>query len=181
MKNRLNEDGLNIVIDGRIYEPCSLEDRLLYAAFLESNTGKMIRIQEDDEDGTFQVITDEAWDMLQRFGTQGFFDPGEQELTVHGDPEQAAFQVSLGEMHKASPPALGEILIVLLCPKNRVQAILGDLAEQFKSNVENRGVRRANLLYLAQVVRSCPLLVTKIRNTGFWLFVVELGRRWIGS
>src|SRR5947208_2865191 len=43
------------------------------------------------------------------------------------------------------PPALGEALLVLFCPKNRVDAVLGDLEERFHEHI--KGQRRAKLLY----------------------------------
>jgi hypothetical protein len=83
---------------------------------------------------------------------------------------------------KISPPALGESLLLLFCPTNRADAILGDLAEQFETEVQKKGIKRATLLYWVRAIRSFgPLLVFKIRNTGIWLFVIEIGRRWIGS
>lgn len=78
------------------------------------------------------------------------------------------------------PPGLGEALIVLLAPKNRVDPQLGDLAERFAEDVSEKGRRRAKLLYWARVLRSvCPLLWTKVRNAGLLAVVLELGRRWI--
>jgi hypothetical protein len=85
-------------------------------------------------------------------------------------------------VYKASPPVIGESLILLLCPTNRADAILGDLAEQFESEAQKKGIRRATLLYWVRSIRSFgPLLISKLRNTGIWLFVIEIGRRWIGS
>jgi hypothetical protein len=179
MTNRPEESELNVVIDGRVYRPCSIEDRIAYVAFLTSapeNGEKVIRLQEDEEDGTFRVITDEAWETLLRFGGEEFAE--QQGPVLDGVSDQAAFQA---KTEIASPPALGELMIVLLCPKNRAQAVLGDLAEQFGRDVAQKGVNRAHLLYLARALRSCPLLIAKIRHTGFWLFVIELGRRFIGA
>jgi hypothetical protein len=81
-----------------------------------------------------------------------------------------------------SPPALGESLLVLFCPANRADAVLGDLAEQFEIEVQKKGIKRATLLYWTRAIRSFgPLLTAKLRNTGIWLSVIEIGRRWIGS
>jgi hypothetical protein len=83
---------------------------------------------------------------------------------------------------QVSPPALGESLLVLFCPASLADAVLGDLAEQFESEVQKKGIKRARLLYWARAIRSFgPLLVSKLRNTGIWLSVIEIGRRWIGS
>lgn len=79
------------------------------------------------------------------------------------------------------PPGSGEVLITLFAPKNRIDALLGDLAECFAEDVEVRGEQRAKLLYWARVTRSIgPLLWTKIKRAGWLAIVFEIGRRWIG-
>jgi hypothetical protein len=79
------------------------------------------------------------------------------------------------------PPGAGEVLITLFAPKNRIDALLGDLAESFAEDVEVKGEQRAKLLYWAGVVRSIgPLFWTKIKRAGWLAAVFEIGRRWIG-
>lgn len=81
-----------------------------------------------------------------------------------------------------TPPGLGEALIVLFSPKNRVDAVLGDLTERFAEEGAAKGQRRAKLLFRTRVLRSIgPLLWIKIRNAGLFAFLLELGRRLIGS
>jgi hypothetical protein len=83
---------------------------------------------------------------------------------------------------ESAPPALGDLLIGLFAPKNRVDAVLGDLAERFAAETKTKGMRRAKLLFWARVTRSVgPLLLVKVRNGGFYAFLVELGRRLVGS
>jgi hypothetical protein len=82
----------------------------------------------------------------------------------------------------AIPPGLGEALIVLFAPKNRVDAVVGDLTERFAEESAAKGQGRAKLLFWARVSRSIgPLLWIKIRNAGLFAFILELGRRLIGS
>jgi hypothetical protein len=79
-------------------------------------------------------------------------------------------------------PAIGEALIALFCAKNRVDAILGDLAERFADEVVAKGEKRAKLLFWVRVIRSIgPLFWIKVRKTGFLAILFEVGRRWIGS
>lgn len=78
-------------------------------------------------------------------------------------------------------PSAGEALIVLFAPKNRVDAIVGDLSERFAEDLEAKGERRAKLLFWARVTRSIgPLLLAKIKRAGWLAVVLEIGRRWIG-
>jgi hypothetical protein len=80
------------------------------------------------------------------------------------------------------PPAIGEALIVLFCPNNRVDAVMGDLAERFSEEAEAKGEKRAKLLFWARAVRSVgPLPWVKVRNGGLWAMLFEIGRRLIGS
>ena len=86
------------------------------------------------------------------------------------------------ENSKSIPPALGESLIVLLCPKNRIEAVLGDLEERFTADEARKGTKRARLLYWMRVLRSVgPLALTKVRKLGLYAMVVEIGRRLIGG
>jgi hypothetical protein len=79
----------------------------------------------------------------------------------------------------SKPPAFGEALIVLFCPKNRIEAVMGDLEERFTEELASKGERRARLLYWARVIRSIgPLLGVKIRRAGILAALFEIGRRW---
>jgi hypothetical protein len=79
------------------------------------------------------------------------------------------------------PPALGEVLLVLFCPKKRARHLAGDLEEIFHQDIKSKGQWRAKLLYWAAVLRSIgPLLWVKLRRAGFIALVLEIGRRWSG-
>jgi hypothetical protein len=79
------------------------------------------------------------------------------------------------------PPVLGEVLLVLFCPKNRVDPVMGDLKERFTEDVFAKGRKHAKLLFLARVVRSIgPLLWIKLRGAGLIALLLEIGRRWCG-
>jgi hypothetical protein len=81
-----------------------------------------------------------------------------------------------------NPPGLGEALLVIFAPKRRVDAMLGDLAERFNDDVEEKGLKRARLLYWARVLQSIgPMLWTKVRKAGIFITICEISRRWIGS
>jgi hypothetical protein len=65
----------------------------------------------------------------------------------------------------AKPPAVGELLLVLFSPKNKVNAVMGDLEERFHEHVITKGKRRAIQLYWMGVLSSIwPLLLAKIRK-----------------
>jgi hypothetical protein len=82
------------------------------------------------------------------------------------------------EKEVVAPPATGEFLIELFCTKNRVDAVMGDLAERFHEHVRSKGERRAELLYWAGVLRSIgPLLWVKVRKAGLIALLLEIGHR----
>ena len=79
------------------------------------------------------------------------------------------------------PPALGEVLLLLFCPKNRARHVKGDLEEIFHEDIKTKGKRRAKLLYWAAVLRSIgPLLWVRLRRAGLIALLLEIGRRWSG-
>ena len=79
------------------------------------------------------------------------------------------------------PPVLGEVLLVLFCPKNRVDPVMGDLKERFTEDVFDKGRKHAKLLFWARVVRSIgPLLWIKVRKAGLIALLLEISRRWSG-
>ena len=79
------------------------------------------------------------------------------------------------------PPAMGEALVVLFCPKNRARYVMGCLEENFHEDIRTKGQRRAKLLYWAAVLRSIgPLLWVKLRRAGLTALLLEIGRRWSG-
>ena len=79
------------------------------------------------------------------------------------------------------PPVLGEVLLVLFCPKNRVDPVMGDLKERFTEDVFAKGRKYAKLLYWAAVLRSIgPLLWIKVRRAGLIALLLEISRRWSG-
>jgi hypothetical protein len=79
------------------------------------------------------------------------------------------------------PPALGEALLVLVCPRNRAKYVRGDLRETFNEDIKINGKRRAVLLYWSGVLHSIgPLLWVKLRRAGFIALLLEIGRRWSG-
>jgi hypothetical protein len=88
---------------------------------------------------------------------------------------------ALAEKEVILPPAIGEALLVLFSPKNRADAVMGDLEERFNEEVNAKGAKRARLLYWARVLRSVgPLLWVKIRHAGILAALFEIGRRWGG-
>ena len=71
---------------------------------------------------------------------------------------------------------------MLFAPKNRVNAMLGDLSERFNEEYASKGEKRARFLFWARVLRSIwPLLWAKMRKAGVLVTIYEIGRRWIGS
>src|SRR5882757_2902937 len=86
-------------------------------------------------------------------------------LTIHA----AKLAVTLSSAEQLpKPPALGEALLVLFCPKNRARHVMGDLGELFQEDINTKGPRRAKLLYWSAVLRSIgPLLWVKVRKAGF--------------
>jgi hypothetical protein len=78
-------------------------------------------------------------------------------------------------------PAIAEALLVLFCPRNRIDALMGDLEERFHEHIRMKGKRRAKLLYWAAVLRSIvPLLWVKVRKAGWIALLFEIRRRWGG-
>jgi len=85
------------------------------------------------------------------------------------------------KLSRPLPPTMGEALLVLFCPKNRVDAVIGDLEERFHEHIKSKGKRRARLLYWAAVLRSIgPVLWIKLRRAGLIALLLEIGRRWSG-
>jgi hypothetical protein len=81
----------------------------------------------------------------------------------------------------ANPPALSEFLFSLLGPKDRVDSMLGDLEEFFRIDLETVSEARARWRYRGRVWRSLgPLIFNKMKNWGFFAFILEIGRRKIG-
>ena len=80
------------------------------------------------------------------------------------------------------PPALGEALLLLFCPKNRARHMMeGDLEEIFHEDIKTKGHSRATMLYWCGILRSIgPLLWTKIRKAGLVALLIEIGRSWGG-
>jgi hypothetical protein len=98
-------------------------------------------------------------------------------LTIH-----ATLTVTLSSGEQLpKPPALGEALLILFCPKNRARHVMGCLEENFHGDIKAKGKSRAKLLYWAAVLESIgPLLWVKLRRAGFIALVLEIGRRWSG-
>ena len=64
------------------------------------------------------------------------------------------------------PPTLGEAVISLLLTKENSDEILGDLAEMFNAHGHRSSLRKAQLWYYLQIVRSAPsLMQVKLSNT----------------
>jgi hypothetical protein len=98
-------------------------------------------------------------------------------VTPTSDPEWCK-----DEILRPLPPAMGEALLVLFCPKNRARYVMGCLEENFHEDIRTKGNRRAKLLYWAAVLRSIgPLLWVKLRRAGLIALLLEIGRRWCGS
>jgi hypothetical protein len=77
--------------------------------------------------------------------------------------------------------ALGEMLLLMFCPRIRARHVMGDLEEIFNDDVKAKGQRRADLLYWCGILRSIgPLLWTKLRRAGLIALLVEITRRWSG-
>jgi hypothetical protein len=82
---------------------------------------------------------------------------------------------------RASPPALAEMFISMLAPKNSAQAQLGDLQEMFEANVERLGEREARRKYWMQVANSFgPLLWQWMKRLGFFTVLVDYFRSKLG-
>jgi predicted DNA-binding WGR domain protein len=58
------------------------------------------------------------------------------------------------------PPKIAEYIISILIPSEYKEALLGDLAEEFNEATDKFGIYCAYLLYLYQVFRSAPYLLT---------------------
>ncbi|MFH0302837.1 permease prefix domain 2-containing transporter [Bradyrhizobium sp. 31Argb] len=81
---------------------------------------------------------------------------------------------------RTNPPGFGEALVVLFAPKDRIDAVLGDLSEHFVEEVAEKGLGRAKLLFWVRVARSIgPLFWMKVRNLGLVAALFEFGRRFI--
>jgi hypothetical protein len=79
---------------------------------------------------------------------------------------------------RVNPPFFAEWLITLLMPSRRADGLLGDLEEKFNRNVKARGLRQAQWLYLAEVLRSIfPILWTKAKKLGLIAVIAEMWRR----
>ena len=85
----------------------------------------------------------------------------------------------------AEPPGFAEALIPLLMPRKRADALLGDLQEQFETDVAAVGEQRARRLYVSRVLRSIwPLAKRWVKAGGIFAFVAGLwglARRYLGG
>jgi hypothetical protein len=122
---------------------------------------------------------------LKHMEVKSIWLPRGRDIGLSGDPTLPIYNarvVTIDDNVPTMVPAIGEALITLFCAKNRVDAVLGDLAERFADEVVVKGKKRAKLLFWVRVVRSLgPLLWTKVRKAGFLAILFEIGRRWIGS
>ena len=75
------------------------------------------------------------------------------------------------------PPALAEVLLVLLTDKRHSDALLGDLEERFHRDRTTRSLRQARLLYWARTLSSIrPLLRPAIKRLFTFVVGVVVGR-----
>jgi len=103
------------------------------------------------------------------------------QIAVFAEIERIIRAVGLSTDQLPHPPALGEVLLLLFCPKNRTRYVMGCLEENFHEDIKSKGIRRAKLLYWTAVLRSIgPLLWVKVRRAGLIALLLELGRRWSG-
>jgi hypothetical protein len=80
-----------------------------------------------------------------------------------------------------SPPALAELAISLLAPKNSAQALLGDLQEMFQKNAHRFGEKQARRKYWMQVASSlAPLVWHWLKRIGFFTFLIDYCRSKLG-
>lgn len=78
------------------------------------------------------------------------------------------------------PPLDAEFILHLLLNKDEQDALIGDLIERYGRKCERLGVRRANLWFYAEVVRTAwPLVKRVIAKAGGALAVGEWLRRHI--
>jgi hypothetical protein len=113
---------------------------------------------------------------LERQFARGFSDGLRERLLEPPDTRRLSSAEQLSK-----PPAFGEMLLVLFCPRNRARHVMGDLEEIFNEDVKTRGPHRAKLLYWSGVLHSIgPLLWVKVRKAGLVALLVEIGRRWVG-
>ena len=63
--------------------------------------------------------------------------------------------------HKSSPPKLGQWLIKSFCSYDFQSTALWDLEELFEMNLEEKGLRRARIIYLLEAIRIVAHLFFK--------------------
>ncbi len=81
-----------------------------------------------------------------------------------------------------SPPAAAEWLLTLLVRARRAEALLGDLEERYRRDIEARGNRPAWWLYWARALNSLgPLLWSAIKRVGIFAAVADVARRCLGG
>ncbi len=77
------------------------------------------------------------------------------------------------------PPAFAEVLLAALANPRKADALVGDLSEQFRSNVQKYGPARARRLYWVQVGRSIgPQIKQRITRFGKHVFLAIFWSRW---
>lgn len=77
------------------------------------------------------------------------------------------------------PPAFAEVLLAALANPRKADALVGDLSEQFRSNVHRYGPARARRLYWVQVGRSTgPQVKQRIARFGKHVFLAIFWSRW---
>jgi hypothetical protein len=96
-------------------------------------------------------------------------------------PEAINDAIVVQKPAQTAPPRFAEFLFSLLAPKKSVDVQLGDLQEIFEGNVDRFGVRRARMLYWAQVLRAIgPGIWRRIKKLGFVGILIDYGRSKIG-
>jgi hypothetical protein len=81
-------------------------------------------------------------------------------------------------LSKINPPLAAECLIALVMSDRRAEGLLGDLSERFYRYVKTRGLRHAQALYWADVVRSIfPIVWAKAKKLGAIAAIAEIWRR----
>jgi hypothetical protein len=108
------------------------------------------------------------------------------EVRIH-TPEEFHLGISTQEAESTEPVVLtpqppldAEFVLHLLLNKDEQDALIGDLIERYARKCERLGVRRANLWFYAEVVRTAwPLIKRVIAKAGGLIAVGEWLRRHI--
>jgi hypothetical protein len=102
---------------------------------------------------------------------------GAQRKSLQKDETQAN-KNKVGDSAEGTPPLLAECLITIFAPARQKNAILGDMAEKFDTNLA-QGRRRAVALYWSEAIRSVlPQLARRAQWIAAFAVTWEAVKRW---